>query len=319
MPLLNTQANNMALDAVVYPHQEPLKDFYNSANWGYDCFPQQNENEQESNYGVLFGNYWENLDNSASSIIPNSSPETCTAGDGMQHSAAGETASNARRKRRRIRSCKNKEELENQRMTHIAVERNRRKQMNEYLATIRSLMPPSYAQRGDQASIVGGAINFVKELEQQLQTMEAKKRSENNNNAEKKLSSSSSSSSSQVFGDVFTYPQYTMSSSNRCSDQSSTETVKEGYGEIEVSMVESHASLKIMTKKRPKQLIKIVGGLQCFSLTILHLNVTTIHHMILYTISLKLEEGCQMTTVEEIADLVNHLLGRIEEESALIS
>jgi hypothetical protein len=32
-------------------------------------------------------------------------------------------------------------------MTHIAVERNRRRQMNEYLAVLRSLMPPSYAQR----------------------------------------------------------------------------------------------------------------------------------------------------------------------------
>lgn len=52
-----------------------------------------------------------------------------------------------RRKRRRTRNSKNKEEIENQRMTHIAVERNRRKQMNEYLAVIRSLMPSSYAQR----------------------------------------------------------------------------------------------------------------------------------------------------------------------------
>ena len=42
---------------------------------------------------------------------------------------------------------KNEEEIESQRMTHIAVERNRRRQMNEYLAVLRSLMPPSYAQR----------------------------------------------------------------------------------------------------------------------------------------------------------------------------
>jgi len=52
-----------------------------------------------------------------------------------------------RRKRRRTRSVKNREEVESQRMTHIAVERNRRKQMNVYLAALRSLMPPSYVQR----------------------------------------------------------------------------------------------------------------------------------------------------------------------------
>ena len=57
-------------------------------------------------------------------------------------------ASAGRRKRRRTRKAKNTEEVaESQRMTHIAVERNRRKQMNEYLAALRSLMPPSYAHR----------------------------------------------------------------------------------------------------------------------------------------------------------------------------
>jgi hypothetical protein len=52
-----------------------------------------------------------------------------------------------RRKRRRARSVKNREEAEGQRLTHIAVERNRRKQMNEYLSVLRSVMPPSYVQR----------------------------------------------------------------------------------------------------------------------------------------------------------------------------
>lgn len=61
--------------------------------------------------------------------------------------ATAETAAGGTRRKRRRRSCKNKEEVEQQRMTHIAVERNRRKQMNEYLAVIRSLMPSSYVQR----------------------------------------------------------------------------------------------------------------------------------------------------------------------------
>ncbi|KAF2324955.1 hypothetical protein GH714_021850 [Hevea brasiliensis] len=81
-----------------------------------------------------------------------------------------------RRKRKRTRPTKNKEEVESQRMTHIAVERNRRRQMNDHLNSLRSLMPPSYVQRGDQASIIGGAIDFVKELEQLLQSLEAQKR-----------------------------------------------------------------------------------------------------------------------------------------------
>lgn len=52
-----------------------------------------------------------------------------------------------KKRRRRQNVCKNKEESETQRMTHIAVERNRRKLMNEHLAVLRSLMPESYLQR----------------------------------------------------------------------------------------------------------------------------------------------------------------------------
>ena len=50
-------------------------------------------------------------------------------------------------KRKRPRTIKTTEEVESQRMTHIAVERNRRKQMNEHLRVLRSLMPGSYVQR----------------------------------------------------------------------------------------------------------------------------------------------------------------------------
>lgn len=53
----------------------------------------------------------------------------------------------AKNKRKRPRSIKTTEEVESQRMTHIAVERNRRKQMNEHLRVLRSLMPGSYVQR----------------------------------------------------------------------------------------------------------------------------------------------------------------------------
>ena len=62
-------------------------------------------------------------------------------------SAATPTTRPVRKRRRRARSCKSTEETETQRMTHIAVERNRRRQMNEYLAALRSIMPEAYVQR----------------------------------------------------------------------------------------------------------------------------------------------------------------------------
>ncbi|RRT45999.1 hypothetical protein B296_00042683, partial [Ensete ventricosum] len=71
------------------------------------------------------------------------------AATGPTRSAAG-VGPNERRKRKRTRQAstsKSAEEVESQRMTHIAVERNRRRLMNDHLATLRSLMPSSYVQR----------------------------------------------------------------------------------------------------------------------------------------------------------------------------
>lgn len=52
-----------------------------------------------------------------------------------------------KRKRRKTKPSKDIEEIENQRINHIAVERNRRRQMNEHINSLRSLLPPSYVQR----------------------------------------------------------------------------------------------------------------------------------------------------------------------------
>ncbi|CAH8331452.1 unnamed protein product [Eruca vesicaria subsp. sativa] len=216
-----------------------------------------------------------------------------------------------KRKRRRTKSSKNKEEIENKRMTHIAVERNRRKQMNEYLAVLRSLMPPSYSQRGDQASVVGGAINYLKELEHHLQSMEPPVKTtatEDTGAGACDQMNTVAASSSGLFSDFFAFPQY--------SSRPSSSSVVEGTAEIEVTMVESHASVKILAKKRPKQLLKLVASIQSLRLTVLHLNVTTRDDSVLYSISLKVEEGSQLNTVEDIAAAVNQILRRIKEDSS---
>lgn len=68
-------------------------------------------------------------------------------GEGNRAATAGPLQQGKKKRKRKPKVCKNKEEAETQRMTHIAVERNRRKQMNEHLSVLRSLMPESYVQR----------------------------------------------------------------------------------------------------------------------------------------------------------------------------
>ncbi|XP_062185261.1 transcription factor bHLH96-like isoform X2 [Phragmites australis] len=253
-----------------------------------------------------------------------------------------------RKRRRRQRSIKNRDDAESQRMAHIAIERNRRRLMNEYLAVLRSLMPESYVHRGDQASIVSGAIDFVKELEQQLQSLEAQKlalqlqrntapeRDTARAAARTPMSSGCSpdpksnraaeededarAAAPPPFARFFRYPQYVWRQTPPREDGAggAEETSRaSGVADVEVSVVvDAHASLRVMAARRPGQLLKMLAGMQALGLAVLHLNVTTaLDALALYTLSLKVEEGCSLTTADDIATAVHHVLCIIDAEA----
>ncbi|TMX00228.1 hypothetical protein EJD97_001145 [Solanum chilense] len=227
------------------------------------------------------------------------------------------SSSTTRPRRRRTRTKKNDEEIENQRITHIAVERNRRKQMNDYLSVLRTLMPESYVQRGDQASIVSGAINYVKELEQQLQFLSGKKHLTSQNQE--------ANGETSPFSEFFSTPQYTTTMTAAATTTTSENVCCENEyyrnqqlpatADIEVTMVENHANLKIRSKKRPRLLPTIISGLESLRLSVLHLNVSKVDQFVLCSLSLKVEEDCKMNSVEDIAAVVNQILSRIHEEA----
>uniref|UniRef100_A0A0E0K3U3 BHLH domain-containing protein n=1 Tax=Oryza punctata TaxID=4537 RepID=A0A0E0K3U3_ORYPU len=302
-------------------------------------------------------------------ILGGAATADAATGEKEATSSAAAAAPPRKKRRRRAKSCKSREETETQRMTHIAVERNRRRQMNEYLAVLRSLMPEPYVQRGDQASIVGGAIEFVKELEQQLQSLEAQKRTllphhkarcddampmhntsgsnagagaggcmestTTTSNCSSSVTEDALSADAPPFAQFFAYPQYvwchsprdsttTTTAASASASSSSPATVaaalqsehRSGLADIEVSLVETHASVRVMSPRRPGQLLRMIAGLQALRLTVLHLNVTTLDSLVLYTLSVKVEEGCSLTTVDDIAAAVHHVLCIVDAEAA---
>ncbi|KAG7585558.1 Myc-type basic helix-loop-helix (bHLH) domain [Arabidopsis thaliana x Arabidopsis arenosa] len=208
------------------------------------------------------------------------------------------TTRNKKATRRRTRVKKNKEDINNQRMTHIAVERNRRKLMNEYLSVLRSLMPDSYVQRCDQASIVGGSINFIRELENRLHLLNANKEQNENSLSCRDITSAT------PFSDAFKLPQISMGSST----VSENVVFENALADIEVSLVECHASLKIRSRRRPKILLNLVSGLQSLGFIILHLNVSTVSDFILYCFSTKMEDYCKLDSVADISTAVHEIL-----------
>ncbi|CAL5208559.1 unnamed protein product [Lathyrus oleraceus] len=292
------RAEDMALEAVVFPQtQDPfgygIKDFY---NFNFNNFVAKEQEQEQRSFSFVENQtensypYYGDWNNNISTLNELQETTTDPSSNNTQNLDTSPSIDTVvRPKRRRARSRKNKEEIENQRMNHIAVERNRRKQMNEYLSVLRSLMPDSYIQRGDQASIIGGAINFVKELEHKFQFLGAKKEKEY---------STSTSNSAAVFGEK-------------------VGEIQSRIADIEVTMVESHANLKIRSKKRPKQLLKMVSGFHNMRLTILHLNVTTTGEFVLFSLSVKVEDDCKLGSVDDIAAAVYQMVNRIQQEAML--
>ncbi|VAH08287.1 unnamed protein product [Triticum turgidum subsp. durum] len=150
--------------------------------------------------------------------------------------AGGEQAKSGRRKR--PRSTKTSEEVESQRMTHIAVERNRRRQMNDYLRVLRSLMPGSYVQR---------------------------EVAEN----------------------------------------------KSSLADIEVRVLGEDAVIKVLSRRRPEQLIKTIAVLEEMHMSILHTNITTIEQTVLYSFNVKITSEPRFTA-EEIVGAVHQILSFID-------
>lgn len=123
----------------------------------------------------------------------------------------------------------------------------------------------------------------MKELEQLLQFLEAYKLKFSNPHKQP------ATANSDVFSDFFTFPQYSRRqlSSNSLIAADVTVARRSSVADIEVRMMESHANINILSKRRPKQLLKMVAGFQSICLDILHLNITTVDQSVLYSFSVK--------------------------------
>ncbi|MQL96715.1 hypothetical protein Taro_029392 [Colocasia esculenta] len=242
----------------------------------------------------------------------------------------------SKNRRKRPRSMKTSEEVEIQRMTHIAVERNRRKQMNEHLRVLRSLMPGSYVQRGDQASIIGGAIEFVRELEQLLQCLESQKRRRMfGGEALRALPAADPQppiQQSHQLPPFFSPPppppppalfpgggdqmakllDYDTAARASVADALGEEAAesKSCLADVEVKLLGFDAMIKILSRRRPGQLLKTIAALEDMPLHILHTNITTIEQTVLYSFNVKIT-GEPRFSAEDIANSVQQIFSFI--------
>ncbi|KAK4266404.1 hypothetical protein QN277_027333 [Acacia crassicarpa] len=179
-------------------------------------------------------------------------------------------------------------------MSHITVERNRRRQMNEHLRVLRSLTPRFYIKRGDQASIVGGVIEFIKELHQVVEVLESQKR------RRKSVSPSPRGSApiTPVHHQVVDSPFGSADSSNK--EVGGAVRCNSSVADVEVKIEGPNVIVKVISHRMPGQLAKIIAVLERLSFQVLYLNISTMDYTVLHHFVVKIGLDCQLS-LEELA------------------
>nr|GMD56694.1 transcription factor SPEECHLESS [Ipomoea batatas] len=211
--------------------------------------------------------------------------------------------------------------LQQPRTCHITVERNRRKQMNDHLSVLRSLMPAFYVKRGDQASIIEGVVDYINELQQILQSLETKKQRKAYTSevlSPRILSPSPRKPplsprlslppiSPRTPQPTSPYKPQAASSSSTSAIDSANELAANStsaIADVEVKFSGSNVILKTVSPRIPGQAVKIISALEDLALEILHVSITTINDdtsLNSYTIKIGIE--CQLSA-EELAQQI---------------
>ncbi|XP_047318292.1 transcription factor MUTE-like [Impatiens glandulifera] len=197
-------------------------------------------------------------------------------------------------------------------MSHIAVERNRRRQMNEHLKVLRSLTPCFYIKRGDQASIIAGVVEFIKELHQVLQSLESKKRRKSLSPSPNPSPRSSlllqltphvpdiNNKSIVPFGLVHEMMTSTSILNKNNNMKEFIASCNSPLADVEAKISGSNVILRTVSKRIHGQVVKIIGVLEKFSFDILNLNISSMEDTVLYSFVVKIGLDCGLS-VEELA------------------
>ncbi|CAI9302503.1 unnamed protein product [Lactuca saligna] len=219
-----------------------------------------------------------------------------------------------------------------QKVSHITVERNRRKQMNENLSVLRSLMPCFYVKRGDQASIIEGVVDYITELQQILQSLEAKKqrkvysevlsprlvsspRALSLSPQKPQLSPRPSLPISPRTPQPYMYrlpPPSPSPSTTFITSDSANELVaansRSSMAEVEVKLVGGNLLLKTCSKRVQGQTTKVIAVLEKLPLEVLQANISIVDEAMVHTFTIKIGVDCQLSA-EELAEHIQHTFG----------
>ncbi|PWA57685.1 hypothetical protein CTI12_AA405620 [Artemisia annua] len=181
-------------------------------------------------------------------------------------------------------------------MSHIAVERNRRRQMNEHLKVLRSMTPCFYIKRvGFYHGIVCPSLCQLalayKSVFLKPETASPRVRQDPSN--------------SQVLASYGSETNTIAIIRRSTGDQASIigelgASCNSPVADVEAKISGSNVILRTVSRRIPGQVVKIVSLLEKLSLEILHLNISSMEDTVLYSFVIKIGLECPLS-VEELA------------------
>ncbi|CAN0902905.1 Transcription factor SPEECHLESS, partial [Linum grandiflorum] len=171
---------------------------------------------------------------------------------------------------------------------------------------------------GDQASIIGGVVEYIKELQQVLQSLEAKKQrkaytevllsprlipsprpihlppatSNNYSSVEPSPTTSSSSSSNNIILNDGDNTIHELVAKSRSS-----------VADVEVKFSGANLVVKTVSYKIPGQVVKIISALEDMCLEILHVSINGVDDTMHNSFTIKIGVECQLSA-EELAQQI---------------
>ena len=136
--------------------------------------------------------------------------------------------------------------------------------------------------QGDQASIIGGVIEFIKEMQQLVQVLESKKRRET-------LNRPSFLHDHQTLEPSILAAATTRVPFSQIENVMTTSTFKEvgsccnsPHANVEAKISGSNVVLRVVSRRIEGQLVRIISVLEKLSFPVLHLNISSMEETVLY-------------------------------------